>query len=63
MNRFALIAATGFLALALTACGESSNKPTATTTTETTTTQQPAPAQQPAAPAQQPAGGNQTQNQ
>ncbi|QMT59948.1 MULTISPECIES: hypothetical protein [unclassified Legionella] len=58
MNRIALIAATGFLALTLTACGESSNKqPTATTTTETTTTQQ-----QPA-PAQQPAGGNQTQNQ
>ncbi|WP_454783146.1 hypothetical protein [Legionella sp. WA2022007384] len=57
MKRFALVAATGFLALALTACGESSNKqPTATTTTETTTTQQPAPAQQPA-------GGNQTQNQ
>lgn len=51
MNRLALIAATGFLALALTACGEHGNskQPAADNT----------PAQQGAAPApeQQPAQG------
>ncbi|HHF7366636.1 TPA: hypothetical protein ACPSKY_001754 [Legionella bozemanae] len=55
MNRFALVAATGLLALALTACGEQGNKQPTAGTTETTTTTQPAPTQ--------PAGGNQTQNQ
>ncbi|CAM3021107.1 Uncharacterised protein [Legionella steigerwaltii] len=55
MNRFALIAATGFLALALTACGQQGNKqPAAGTETNTTTTTQPAQ--------NQPAGGNQTQH-
>ncbi|MCW8397776.1 hypothetical protein OQJ26_03105 [Legionella sp. PATHC038] len=54
MNRFALIAATGFLALALTACGQQGNKPTAGTENTTTTTQ-PAP--------NQPAGGTQNQTQ
>ncbi len=55
MNRFAFIAATGFLALALTACGgQDNNQPTAGATETTTTTAQPAPAQ--------PAGENQTQN-
>lgn len=50
MNRFALIAATGFLALTLTACGGNDNKqPTAGTDNATTTTQ---PAQN------QPAGEN-----
>lgn len=40
MNRFALIAATGFLALALTACGGHDNKqPTAGANNATTTTQ------------------------
>lgn len=53
MNRFALVAATGLLALTLTACGEQGNKQPAAGTTETTTTTQPAPAQ--------PAGENQTQ--
>jgi ABC-type glycerol-3-phosphate transport system substrate-binding protein len=54
MNRFTIIAATGFLALALTACGEQNNKqPTATTTDSTTTTTTTPPAEpQP----QQPAG-------
>ncbi|MCE0723401.1 MULTISPECIES: hypothetical protein [Legionella] len=59
MKRFAFVAATGLLALALTACGEQSNKqPAAGTTTDTTTTT-PQPAQT------QPAGGtqNQTPNQ
>ncbi|MBI2786884.1 MAG: hypothetical protein HYX60_11535 [Legionella longbeachae] len=42
MNRLALIVATGFLALSLTACGENGNKPAPTTTTETTVTTQPA---------------------
>ncbi|HHT0592338.1 TPA: hypothetical protein ACTXXA_000866 [Legionella anisa] len=54
MKRFALVAATGLLALTLAACGEESNKQPTTGTTDTTTTPQPAPAQQPA-------GGNQTQ--
>lgn len=42
MNRFALIAVTGFMALALTACGEHGNsKPVPTeATTEATTEQQ-----------------------
>ncbi|KTD67326.1 MULTISPECIES: hypothetical protein [Legionella] len=54
MNRFAIIAATGFLALALTACGQQGNKqPTAGTENNTTTTTQPA----------QPAGGTQNQTQ
>ncbi len=63
MNRLALVAATGFLALTLTACGENgSSKPTVTTDTTTTSStpveqaapeQQaaPAPAETPAAPA------------
>ncbi|KTC79235.1 hypothetical protein Lche_1255 [Legionella cherrii] len=56
MNRFALIAATGVLALALTACGEQNNKqPTAGTENTTTTTTQPA--------SNQPAGGTQNQTQ
>ncbi|KTD73624.1 hypothetical protein [Legionella tucsonensis] len=54
MNRFALVATTGLLALALTACGEQSNKQPTAGTTDTTTTQ-PAPAQ--------PAGENQNQTQ
>lgn len=41
MNRLALIAATGVLALMLSACGDESKKEETTTTT--TTTQQPAP--------------------
>ena len=47
MKRFALIAASGFLALALTACGEQSNKQPASTTdtTITTTTTTTTPAQ------------------
>lgn len=46
MNRLALIAATGFFALALTACGEHGNsKPTASDTT--TVQQQGAAPQQP----------------
>lgn len=46
MNRLALIAATGFLAVALTACGEHGNKqPTATETTQQQGTA-PAPQQQ-----------------
>ncbi|KTD41641.1 hypothetical protein [Legionella parisiensis] len=52
MNRFALVVATGLLALTLTACGEQNNKQPTAGATETTTTTQPAPAQ----PA-----GNQTQ--
>lgn len=54
MNRLALIAATGFLALALTACGEHNSKPTTTTDTTTTTTQETTPAPAPT-PEQQPA--------
>ncbi|KTC83017.1 hypothetical protein [Legionella cincinnatiensis] len=43
MNRLALIAATGFLALALTACGGHDNKqPTAGENNATTTTPPPA---------------------
>jgi len=64
MNRLALIAATGFLTLSLTGCGESGSKPTTQPTENTTNiTVQPAqpaqPAQEPAAPApqQQPAEG------
>ncbi|MGL5742904.1 MAG: hypothetical protein ACRCXC_10390 [Legionella sp.] len=54
MNRLALIAATGFLALALTACGEHGNKqPAAGNENNTTTTTQPSP--------NQPAGEGQTQ--
>lgn len=56
MNRFAFIAATGFMALVLTACGgQDNNQPAAGTTETTTTTAQPAPAQ--------PAGENQNQTQ
>lgn len=57
MNRLALIAATGFLALTLTACGDNS-KPAAGPTDNTAVQQPeehnqaaPAPAQEPAAPA------------
>ncbi|KTD65048.1 hypothetical protein [Legionella shakespearei] len=42
MNRFALIAATGFLALMLTACGDNgSSKPAEDTTTTGTVVEQP----------------------
>lgn len=42
MNRFALIAATGFLALILTACGDNgSSKPAEDTTTTGTVVEQP----------------------
>lgn len=56
MNRLALVAVTGVLALSLTACGEQ----TPPAKSETTVVVQPAqPAQQPAAqPAEQPAGEN-----
>lgn len=66
MNRLALIAVTGFLALALTACGEHGNsKPTAGASDNAAVQQDqnqvaaPAPAQAPAqTPAQeQPADG------
>lgn len=55
MNRLALIAATGFLALTLTACGDNS-KPVVGPTDNTAVQQPqdqaaPAPAQEPAAPA------------
>ncbi|KTD10741.1 hypothetical protein Lgra_1707 [Legionella gratiana] len=54
MNRLALIAATGFLALALTACGGQDKQPTAGADNATTTTTPP-PAQN------QPAGNTQNQ--
>jgi hypothetical protein len=44
MKRLILIAATGFLALALTACGENSNQ---RPTVDNTQQQVPAPQQQP----------------
>ncbi|MFJ1267273.1 hypothetical protein ACD661_01740 [Legionella lytica] len=49
MNRLALIAATGFLALALTACGEHGNKqpPVATDNAQQQQGAAPAPQQQP----------------
>ncbi|KTC89960.1 hypothetical protein OQJ18_06240 [Fluoribacter dumoffii] len=55
MKRIAIIAATGFLALALTACGQENNKQPTAGTTDTTTTTQPAPSQ--------PAETNQNQTQ
>ncbi len=53
MNRLALIATTGFLALALTACGQSGNNNQPTATDNTTQQQGAAPAPQ------QPADGQQ----